>query len=80
MDAYDEIIGVVENLFYLGGSEACCTQTATPAMTNVAPIIVKIGRSTGSFKTNQLVQMENTSDNALQAGTAIEISVCDNVT
>jgi hypothetical protein len=49
-------------------------------MTNVAPIIVKIGRSTGSFKTNQLVQMENTSDNALQAGTAIEISVCDNVT
>ena len=51
----------------------------TPPMIKAAPIIVKNGRSTGSRRTNQLVQMVNTNDNALQAGTAMEISVCDNV-
>lgn len=55
-------------------------QMATPTMTSVAPIRVCIGRSIGSFRTNQLVPMENTSDNALHAGTAMDISVCDKVT
>ncbi len=49
-------------------------------MINAAPIIVNNGRSTGSFRMNQLVQIENTNDSALQEGTAMEISVCDNVT
>ena len=59
---------------------AACIHVATPTMINAAPIIVNNGRSTGSFRMNQLVQIENTNDNALQAGTAMEISVCDNVT
>jgi len=54
------------------------TQIATPTDTNIDPIMARIGRLTFSRRTIKLVTKENTSANALHAGTEMDKSELDN--